>query len=93
MSYDYRRDSRGLRDVLGSREMQDAMVEVAEAGRVFAASIAPVDTGRYRDSFRVDRIKVRDRTGAAVVNDAPHAPLVESRLGVLSRLGDMLEKS
>lgn len=43
----------GIDAMLRSPEMVRAMRARAEAGRAFAQRIAPVDTGRYRASFRV----------------------------------------
>ena len=91
MGYQYRRDSRGIGEILMSDDMQAAMVKAAEAGRGHAQSIAPVKSGEYAGAFRVEPEKFKDRAGAVIVNDAPHAAAVESRMGILSRTGDMLE--
>ncbi|HEY9408819.1 MAG TPA: hypothetical protein VIP77_04490 [Jiangellaceae bacterium] len=54
-------------------EMDAAMAQIAEAGRVHAESIAPVETGAFRSSFRVDS----DGEGARLVNDDEGAAAIE----------------
>lgn len=81
MSYNYRRDSRGLQALLTSTAMQDAVVEVAEDAAAFARSIAPRRTGKYADSFEVERAEFpgpgSPRKGAVVANTSEHAAAVE----------------
>lgn len=66
----------------------DAMMAAAEQGRAFAQMIAPVDTGRYRDSLEV----VRTDDGARLQSDVPYAAAVERRAHVLSRAVDVIER-
>lgn len=72
--------------MLRSQFMQDAMQLHAEAIRIRAEAISPVDTkgphpGRYLASFHI-RVHERggaknDRAEAVVYNDSPEAPFVE----------------
>lgn len=42
-----------------------------------ARSTAPVDTGRYRESFKKDRTRVRGQAAVKVYNDVPYADVIE----------------
>ncbi|MFD8472045.1 HK97 gp10 family phage protein [Streptomyces globisporus] len=53
--------------------VRKAVVDRAEQGQDFARSIAPVDTGRYRDSLHV----VEDSDGAEIVADVDYADDLE----------------
>lgn len=80
-----------LQDLALSREVGDAMVDVAQRGKVFVEGIAPVGpTGNYSRGFRVRRenvtltgAEVRRAAGAFLENTAPHAGLVEWHNGSL----------
>lgn len=78
------------RDAAKSPEVQAVLVARAEAGKSFAERVAPVDTGEYRRSFRVEV------TGGQVrlVNISDHAVFVETKNGdrVLARAIDIIEK-
>jgi hypothetical protein len=52
---------------------QDQIVDVAERGRNHAEGIAPVETGAFRSSFRVER----GDGEALIVNDDPGAAAIE----------------
>ncbi|WP_424570788.1 hypothetical protein [Streptomyces sp. CH-036] len=53
--------------------VRKAVIDRAEQGRDFARSIAPVDTGRYRDSIHV----MEDANGADLVADVDYADDLE----------------
>lgn len=55
-------------------EVVQAEVELAKQAVSYAKSIAPVETGNYRNSIRVGR---RGNRGVVVEFAAPHAHLVE----------------
>lgn len=59
--------------------LQDALLKVAEGGKAFAESIAPVgETGEYAASFEVTEESGReDSVGAMLVNTSGHAARVE----------------
>ncbi|MGH3475293.1 MAG: HK97 gp10 family phage protein [Nocardioidaceae bacterium] len=58
---------------IATSELVEAdLVEAAELGRTYAESIAPVDTGHFRDSFRVESSPgearlINDDEGAAAI--------------------------
>jgi hypothetical protein len=58
--------------------------EAADRVAAIARGSAPVDTGVYRNSIRV-QIKFQQRAVAIVVADCDHAMIVESRTGNLAR--------
>jgi hypothetical protein len=58
--------------------LQAALVATAHVGKRYAESIAPVETGEYRDSFGVTEETGRAETaGAMLYNDSEHAAAVE----------------
>lgn len=62
--------------------MRRAMVARAEAVKATAEALAPVDSGRYKDSFRVTSgitgaYKKGPRAYARVTNTAPYASYIE----------------
>lgn len=74
-------------------KLQDAMIGVAEAGKAYAESIAPVgETGEYSTSFGVSNESGRlHSVGAMLYNDAPHAAAVEYDLThTLAKTADYL---
>ncbi|WP_353889554.1 HK97 gp10 family phage protein [uncultured Thermomonospora sp.] len=76
----YRPDIRGFGRVLASRQMQEEMRQRAERVARRARELAPVDTGEYARSFRVEvgvREGPRPRAVALVINDDVAAPYVE----------------
>ncbi len=85
------------KDMMTSREMTSVVDAAAQAGADHARSVSPVDTGEYRDSFSVETGVVGDRVEARIVNDAPHAIVVESGTptqpvrNVLAQTADWLE--
>lgn len=71
--------------VLRSREVAEALDAVAERMAAAARASAPVESGEYRASIRVESDPSRERARVRVVADSPHAVLVESRTGNLKR--------
>ncbi|MFI1409412.1 HK97 gp10 family phage protein [Streptomyces sp. NPDC020707] len=70
---DVQLDEAAIRALTGHRAVHKAVVDTAEQGRDFARSIAPVDTGRYRDS-----IQVRENGDEAeIVSDVDYADDLE----------------
>lgn len=76
----FRGDYDGIGEMLCSPQMQAEMRARAERVQSRAESLAPVETGQYRSSFRVE-VGVRDgktrRAEAKVINDDTAAPYVE----------------
>ncbi|MEU6181168.1 HK97-gp10 family putative phage morphogenesis protein [Streptomyces coeruleorubidus] len=66
-------DQTAIKALTRHETVQTAVQDTAERGRDFARSIAPVDTGQYRDSIGVRE----DGDDAEVFSDADHAPYVE----------------
>jgi hypothetical protein len=71
----------GLGEVLLGPEIRAGVVAVAEAGKVYAESIAPRDSGHYADSFEVAESSVmlagNWRAAAVLRNTAGYAAAVE----------------
>lgn len=95
----YEYDYAGTNRAMTSPEMLAVLVEAAEAGKAFAQRIAPVRTGEYEKSFRIEG-ELRggprhDRAEARLVNDSPHAADVEWRNHggerILGRTADFIE--
>lgn len=63
--------------LVGEKLPRAALIKAMQAGALRTERIAvkksPVDLGRYRDSWRVDLLE----DGAELVNDAPHAAVIE----------------
>lgn len=76
--------SAGVADVLKGRKTRDLLRAHAERVASAARSSAPVETGAYRESIHVEDVTT-DRAVARVVASAPHAHLVEARVGTLAR--------
>ncbi|KAA0941846.1 MULTISPECIES: HK97 gp10 family phage protein [Streptomyces] len=70
---DIQLDEAAIRALTGHRAVHKAVVDTAEQGRDFARSIAPVDTGRYRDSIEVRK----DGDEAEIVSELDYAPHIE----------------
>jgi HK97 gp10 family phage protein len=66
-------DQAAIKALTRHETVQEAVHDTAERGRGFARSIAPVDTGRYRDSIGIRK----DGDNAEIFSDADHAPYVE----------------
>ncbi|MGP5381637.1 hypothetical protein ACTXL8_05555 [Glutamicibacter arilaitensis] len=97
MSKHYEPDASGLAEVARSPKMQAAMVGIATAAAAGGRAISPVDSGEYRDSFRVVPTtntagwKREKRAAARIENVAPHAAAVERRNKILSKLASIIE--
>lgn len=78
-------DTRGMNQLVNSREMSAMCVAMAEAGKAHAVSISPRSERNhqhYADSFVVRKVKINDprggrRAGAVLANTADHAGAVE----------------
>ncbi|MGW3154007.1 HK97-gp10 family putative phage morphogenesis protein [Streptomyces sp. NPDC001089] len=66
-------DETALRALARDETVQQAVRDTAERGREFARQIAPVETGRYRDSIEVRE----DDDGAEIVSTVDYAEYVE----------------
>jgi HK97 gp10 family phage protein len=66
-------DEQAIKALTRHETVQEAVQDTAARGRDFAHSIAPVDTGRYRDSIEVRK----DGDGAEIVSDIDYAAFVE----------------
>lgn len=78
---DYKPERAGLREYLRqSRELNAVLRDAAEIGAQAARAAAPVDSGAYRDSIRVDDAGIdNDRQAVRVVADIRYAADVEYR--------------
>lgn len=96
MTVRYKADYQGTGKLMNGPEMQEMLRQVAEKGKAFAESIAPVDTGEYKSSFEVTSRSHGgvhgDRAEAQIVNTSPHAAHVEwqDNYHVLARTADAL---
>lgn len=73
---DFRPNS--LIELTRSPDAQEAVDQAAESAADHLRGIAPVHTGNYRDSVRVDRLPGWDgRAGAIVIADVDYAWAVE----------------
>lgn len=97
MSKHYEHDPRGLVKVAQSKEMGAAMVAIGKSAVAGVQAISPVDSGDYRDSFRVVPATVRagwkldERAAARIENTSPYASDVERRHKVLGRVASIIE--
>ena len=82
-----RLNSRGMQQLLNSGEVEAFLRGRIESALSAARSSAPVATGAYRDSLRVE-IAHTDRVVARVVSDVDHAMIVEADTGNLARALD-----
>jgi len=77
-------DDRGIKQILFSDAFADVSREGAERVADAARAIAPVETGAYRDSIRVEE-DFTDRVVYRVVADVPYALKVEADHGTLTQ--------
>lgn len=71
---------KGIGEILRSPQMKREMEARAKRVQAKAEALAPVDTGDYVKSFRVEseiRAGKTRRAVAKVINDSPHAAYVE----------------
>lgn len=76
----FRASYKGIGEILRSPQMQREMKTRAERVQAKAEALAPVETGDYAGSFRVEvelRAGKTRRAVAKVINDSPHATYVE----------------
>lgn len=73
-----------MHDLLTGPEIESALREIAEKAAARARATAPVLTGAYRDSIRVESDET-DRTAVRVVAHDPKATIIESRTSNLKR--------
>ncbi|MEO3856234.1 HK97 gp10 family phage protein [Acrocarpospora sp. B8E8] len=76
----FRGNYKGIGQILASPQMQRAMEARAERVKQRAISGSPVETGDYKQSFKVEgsiRKGKTTRAIAKVINDSPHAAYVE----------------
>lgn len=78
---------RPFAEILNSREVRDLCTTRAERALSAARSGAPVDSGTYRASLRLEQATT-DRAVARVVADVDYAMVVEARTGNLARALD-----
>jgi hypothetical protein len=80
----------GMSGLLKSAQVRALLRDKAEAVASRAKSSAPVASGEYRDSIKVESATT-DRAVERVVATAPHALIVEAKTGNLARALDGLE--
>ncbi len=73
----YRPNQAGVREMRASPSMVEAMRRKAEQAKAYAEAIAPVKTGEYKASFRVDVSVVNGLARARLRNVCDHAIFVE----------------
>lgn len=99
MSVTYKPDHGGTNRLMNSAGVQRMLKSAAAKGMEYAIGIAPVDTGEYKESFRVTAAAHsgvrKDRAQAFLVNTSPHAGHVEWQDGahVLARAADFIERA
>lgn len=76
--------SPGMRDLLNAPGVRAELQRRADAVAAAAKASAPVASGAYRDSIRVESVTT-DRAVARVVAGTDHGLLVESKTGNLAR--------
>ena len=75
-----------IQRILNSPEMAGEVTRVCNAIMDRSRTLAPVDSGTYLRSFRIVlKRRKKFRIVGYVVNDAPHAMLVEMRYGVMTK--------
>ena len=74
-------------EILNSNEVRDLCTTRAERALSAARSAAPVDSGAYRASLRLEQATT-DRAVTRVVADVDYAMVVEARTGNLARALD-----
>lgn len=82
MAKKYTPNSRALQKLLVSNAMYKALEPVAEAIADNARSIAPIDSGQYRDSITTEHA-LTDRAVIRVVADVDYGLAIEARDGTL----------
>lgn len=78
---------RPFEEILNSGGVRDLVTERAERALSAARASAPVASGAYRESLRVEQATT-DRAVARVVADVDYAMVVEAKTGNLARALD-----
>lgn len=74
----YVMDAKATEALLESGQLRPAARQAAERGKAHAESVAPVESGEYRDSFTVEDSTGWDgRAAVDLVNTSEHAAAVE----------------
>lgn len=88
--------SDGMKQLLQSQAVGDALHDIARDGATHARSIAPVSSGNYRDSIKSEQVSVpvgrESRAGAMIISELPYSAAVEGRHHVLSRTADYMNR-
>jgi hypothetical protein len=84
MAAQVRLNGAGVRELLHSEGVRRMLRARAERAAAAARASAPVASGAYRDSIRVEDATT-DRAVGRVVADVPYALVVESKTGNLAR--------
>ena len=79
--------SGGMAALLKSAEVGAELANRASRALSAAQSSAPVESGAYKASLRVE-LAMTDRVVARVVSDVPHALVVQANTGNLARALD-----
>ena len=79
--------SGGVEELLKSAGVRDELTRHAEQVAVAARASAPVDTGAYRDSIRVEQATT-DRAVVRVVAGVSYAMAIEAGTGNMARAAD-----
>lgn len=77
----------GIGEILRGAETRAFLTDKAEAVLAAAKSIAPVESGAYRDSLTIVQ-DTTDRAAVRVTSSLDYAMVVEARTGTLSRALD-----
>jgi hypothetical protein len=88
MAVKFRPVSRGIGDLLHSAPVEKHLLDRAERVATRAKSLAPIDTGAYRDSIRASSEDHPERVVAHVSASVPYAFVIEAKLRVLGRAID-----
>lgn len=85
-------NQRTLDGILRQPRVVEATRQVAEQGLALVQAAAPVDSGDYRDGFRVERRESRFRTVWRIVGRDRKTMLLESQQGIIVRAMKRLKR-
>lgn len=91
---DYKINKKGMEAFIKSQVVGNAVKSQADRALQYARSIAPVRSGRYRDSLHTEQVgvsagrKSEKRAGALLSTDSPYGAVVENKHKILSRTAD-----
>lgn len=80
-------NSRGMGEMLKGDDVRADLTSRMQSALDQARSSAPVASGAYRDSLRIEQATT-DRVAVRIVSDVPHALVVEANTGNLARALD-----